>query len=382
METIIENGVVYDPAKEEILGYTKDIPSVLIIPDSVKSIGDYAFLGCASLTSVTIPDSVTEVGCFAFNRCTGLTSITVKKGNPNYSSDEYGALFNKDKTLLIKYPVGNTRTAYTIPDGVKNIVSCAFWGCPGLTSVIIPDSVTNIDNYAFSWCTGLTSVTIGNSVTSIDNAAFRGCASLTNVTIPNSVTSIGDWAFESCTGLTNVTIGNSVKKIGEGAFGYCTGLTSVTIPDSVTSVGNGAFYSCAGLTNVTIPDSVTEIGDYAFAYCDNLTSITIPDSVTSIGERAFDGTGVYNDSSNWENDVLYIGNHLIKAKTSISGDYTIKSGTKTIAGAAFRDCSALTSVTIPDSVTSIDISAFSASGLTSIKIGNGATVKGRGFFNN
>ncbi len=222
----------------------------ITIPDSVTSIGNGAFGYCESLTSVTIPDSVTSIGDEAFNNCTRLTSITVKEGNPKYSSDEYGVLFNKDKTLLIQYPIGNKRTSYTIPD-----------------------SVTSIGDWAFAQCTGLTSVTIGNSVTSIGEAAFWLCTGLTSVTIGNSVTSIGDNAFWLCTSLTSVTIPNSVTSIGSSAFSMCVSLTSVTIPDSVTSIGNGAFYFCTGLTRVTIPDSVTSIGDNAFISCTSLTDV-------------------------------------------------------------------------------------------------------------
>ena len=222
----------------------------VVIPDSITSIGRWAFGYCESLTSVTIPDSVTSIGDEAFNNCTRLTSITVKEGNPKYSSDEYGVLFNKDKTLLIQYPIGNKRTSYTIPDSVTSIGEAAFW-----------------------LCTSLTSVTIGNSVTSIGEAAFWSCTGLTRVTIPDSVTSIGDYAFFYCTGLTSVTIPNSVTSIGSSAFSMCVSLTSVTIPDSVTSIGNGAFYFCTSLTRVTIPDSVTSIGDNAFISCTSLSDV-------------------------------------------------------------------------------------------------------------
>ena len=122
----------------------------------------------------------------------------------------------------------------------------------------------------------------------------------------------------------------------------------------VTHIGVGAFDGCDSLTSVTIPDSVTSIGARAFSGCDSLTSITIPDSVTSIGESAFDGTAYYDDTSNWEDGVLYIGNHLIKAEETIFGNYSVREGTKTIADSAFNGCSSLENVTIGNSVTSIE----------------------------
>ena len=137
---------------------------------------------------------------------------------------------------------------------------------------------------------------------------------ITAVSLPEGLTSIGDWAFKGCTALTSVTIPDSVTSIGEFAFSGCSALTSVNIPDSVTGIGSYAFDGCSALTSVTIPDSVTSIGAGAFRECSSLTSVTIPDSVTSIGEWAFDGTAYYNDSNNWDGQLLYIDSWLIAAK--------------------------------------------------------------------
>ena len=187
------------------------------IPNSVTSIGEFAFYGCSSLTSVTIPDGVTSIEDKAFGNCSGLTSIT-------------------------------------IPNSVTSIGEFAFYDCSGLTSVTIPNSVTSIGASAFR-VSGLTSVTIPNSITSIENDAFSGCSSLTSVTIPNSVTSIGAYAFHDCYWLRSVTIGNSVKSMDSYAFANCSNLRDVyCYAESVPSTQSYVFEnSSIGLATLHVP---------------------------------------------------------------------------------------------------------------------------------
>ena len=188
------------------------------------------------------------------------------------------------------------------------------------------------------------------------------------IIINDGVTGIGNCAFSNLHALKSVSIPDSVTRIGGSAFDCCWSLKSVTIPDSVTRIGGSAFENCGSLTSVNIPDSVTIIGSSAFEFCGRLTSVTISDSVTNIGSGAFSNTGYYKKSSNWENNVLYIGKHLIEAKENITS-CKIKKGTLTISEEAFADCSKLQSITIPESITNISAGAFiSCSKLTSITI--------------
>lgn len=214
----------------------------------------------------------------------------------------------------------------------------------------------------------IVSLNIESGVTGIGDYAFYWCNKITSVTIPNSVVSIGSNAFYHCDALTSINIPSGVQSIGKDAFMYCDALTSVTIPGSVTSIGEGAFSSCDSLTSATIQSGVKNIGKEAFYWCGQLGNITLPDSVTGIGVNAFYLTPYY-DSSIPDWDELYIGNHFIAANQNISGDYTIKAGTKTIADCAFSHCDKLTSITIPDSVASIGNRAFdSCNGLTAVTI--------------
>lgn len=146
-------------------------------------------------------------------------------------------------------------------------------------------------------------------------------------------------------------------KIKDYAFYECRNLKEITIPNGVTEIGEYAFRGCKSLESITIPDGVTTIGDYAFSYCDNLTSITIPDSVTSIGKYAFYDTGYYNDASNWENNVLYINNHLIEY-TGTARSVIVKENILTCADYAFSESNRLSTIELPDSLRNIGKNTF------------------------
>ena len=450
--------VIYTDEYENILVSYRGTERELILPSYITKINQYAFYRCTGLTSVTIPDSVTSISSSAFSGCKGLTSVTIGE---SVTSIGWGA-FSGCSGL----------TSVTIPNSVTSIGSSSFFGCTGLKSVTIPESVTSIGSSAFRGCSSLESITIpfvgakagvtsndtyqfpfgyifgtssytgsiatrqyyyGSSTSSTTSTtyyipsslkfvtvtggnilygAFYNCTGLTSVTIGNGVTSIGRSAFEGCTRLTSITIPDSVTSIGECAFSWCTKLTSVTIGNGVTSIGDYAFRGCSGLTSVTIGNGVTSIGDSAFQDCTGLTSINVAEgntkyhsagnclietasktlifgcktsvipsdgSVTSIGSYAFKGcTGL--TSITIPNSVTNIGDWVFVGCNSLTS-ITISENVISIGNNAFSGCKGLTSITIPDNVTSIGERAlYNCTGLTSVTIGNGVTSIGDSAF--
>ena len=217
-----------------------------VIPNSVTSIGDYAFYDCTRLKSITIPNSVTVIGNYAFWKCFALENVSI----------------------------GNA---------VNTIGIDAFAFCTSLTSLIIPSSVTRIYNDSFVGCEALESISVesGNTIydsrnhcnaiiVTANNILMLGCQ---NTVIPNTVTSIGHGAFSCNSNLTSITIPNSVTELGNYAFNGCTGLTSITLPNSVTSIGQWVFSGCTNLASITIPNSVKRIGEAAFCTGGNLTDV-------------------------------------------------------------------------------------------------------------
>jgi len=338
----------------------------IIIPNSVTSIGEYAFWGCSSLTSITIPDSVTSIGDYAFRACSSLTSITI----PDSVTSIGRSAFEKcDALERINY-TGDIASWCGI-SGVRYLIGEVYIGNQKLqemTDIIIPNSVTSIGEYA-----------------------FENCSNLTSVTIPGNVTNIGEFAFFNCSSLTSVTIGNGVTSIGGAAFGGCNSLTSVIIPDSIMNVGSEAFYECNSL-QYNEYENAYYLGNSTNPYVvlikakdENITSCTIHENTRFIYDSAFNGCKnlQYNEYEN----AYYLGNNtnpyvvLIKAKDESITSCTIHENTKFIYFNAFIGCGSLTNITVPDSVTSIGGFAFrNCSRLGRITIGNGVTSIGYSAF--
>lgn len=256
----------------------------LIIDESVKNIGQFAFSTCTGLNNVIIPNSVTNIEGYAFSNCTQLENVDMS-------------------------------------NSVINIGMKSFSGCVGLTGINIPDSVTYIGMYAFQTCSSLATLYIPSSVVTTEAGSLvEGCSSNLEICCGAASKPSGwydrwdRWTYNPSGGdavfvywnvtrkeyenylktgnliignillhvrrnMTNVTIPNTVIHIGGSAFYNCTELINVSIPNSVTTIQGGAFQNCIKLTNINIPDSVTYIGAYAFQNCSSLTTLYIPSSV-------------------------------------------------------------------------------------------------------
>jgi len=251
----------------------------------VKSIDEWAFSSCSSLTSIEIPDPVTFIGEGAFSSCYLLTSAT-------------------------------------LPDTLTSIENYLFQGCRALTNFVIPSKVVTIGEYAFDGCQGLININVPQSVNQIGKWAFQSCFELESVSISDAVKELPDYVFWGCESLTQVKLPAALKEIGEEAFYNCGELTEIVIPLTLTKIGNSAFRNTA-LIEISIPASVSYIGQSAFSYCHNLKDVYVYNR-TPIGITGdvFDNDYYINNGKN-----LYVRSRSIPLykKTAVWKDSQIKS---------------------------------------------------------
>ena len=314
-ELILESGMETIPANlARVESYSGTHLKSVSIPNTVTSIGSYAFSNCLSLPSVSLPDSVTSISDSAFSGCKKLSSV-------HWS------------------------------ENLQTIGRCAFLNCVSLEKLTLPKTVKALNDGSFSGCSSLVSV----SFTENSKGGFY--------------TSIGDSAFENCIGLENISFSKNINSLGSNAFSNCSSLVSVILDDNITQIQNSTFRNCSALESISLPSKLQSLGA-RFIAGTQVSSLTIPASLTTCNidyDRNYDYYGPLGGADNLTELILESGMETIPANLARVESYSgthLKSvsipGTVTSIGSyAFSNCLSLPSVSLPDSVTSISDNAFS-----------------------
>ena len=376
----------------------------IVIGISVASIGDYAFYNC-NLDKLSVPQTVTTIGKYAFASNDAMTRATLRK---NLLTIGEGA-----------FQDCGAMSTVSIPSSVTEIGKAAFENCASITTITLPVGVTVINDLVFSDCQKLATVKINGDVTSIGISAFYNCA-FENITLPETVANIKASAFRKCTKLATITIPDATKSIGDSAFLDCSALATVSMPDDVKTVGDGVFFYNKDLTiqvryltgaipagmlekqgvcHVILDENITTIGDRAFALCYSLKDITygsetaevgkykFSQNVTSIGKETFVddvllknliipdslqtmGTNtIYNPIVTEYNckDVtatIYYVNGSIAASILKAQDFShivVNDNIHTIGASAFYGGDQLVTISLPDTISTVGSSVFASS---------------------
>lgn len=359
------------------------------LPESVTSIGPWAFANCAKLEQVSFPAGLTSIDLCAFENCTALTAVTLPKrltelGNEAFencsalksvwipkslTNNGFGGSFKGCTALTdITFETGITKIAdyqfngspiksITIPDTVTTIGMSAFSDCANLTAIDLPSSVTEIDGYAFS-STGLTAVTLPKHLRKLGTDAFAGCTALKSVFIPLSLQTASS-PFRNCTALTDVTFEDGRTELPDTLL-RGSGIRQFTVPQTVTKIGYSAFDGCTQLTAITLPAGLRELGDEAFKGCTALTGVALPDSLTALGYGVFRGCSALTAAEfpagiapfSWST-----GSSMLRNCTSLRSVKLPKT-VSSLGDDFFAGCTALEQIVLPDSVTEIGSNLF------------------------
>ena len=332
------------------------------IPSSVESIGNHAMYGCEYLVNIIIPASVTSIGQYVLSYCTKLEKISVEKSNPIYNSNNNCNAIIETSTNTLLYGCQNT----VIPDSVTKLSEYAFSYCKNITEIKISKNIISLSNRTFSGCNKVLTIAVDPDnpvydsrdncnaiVETASNTLLVGCS---NTIIPNSVSIIADYAFAGLTNLTSINIPASVKKLSYTSFFECVNIDTFIVDPNNTVYDSrnncNAIIETAsntlvrGCKNSTIPSTVTEIGCRSFYYVQKLNTITIPNSVKTIGNLAFN-TCYDLATISIPTSVTYIGSKAFEGCDALTS-ITISSGVSYIGNNAFAGCTNLDSITFAD----------------------------------
>jgi len=399
-----------------------NLVSVTLSKGLVKT-GSDVFKNCTALTGIEIPKSLEGSTGGMFNGCTGLRNVTFEEGVTRIADHLLHNCPGITEMIIPNTVTVIEKNAFdscanlaqvTIPGSVAVIETGAFAECGSLRKVVIPDSVTEVGSSAFYNCVNLVEVILSKHLATLGLNAFSKCSALTSIEIPKSLeqTTLSldghGGVFRECGNLKSISFENGTTQIVRWIFAYCDGLEEITIPDTVTKIGNAVFYSCKNLRTVNISGNVTEIGSSVFRECLALQEIVIPDSVTSIGTNAFYGC-VNLSKVTLSKNLKSLGYHafydcnaltaveipksLERAETTMEGSggvfvnctslksVSFESGRTKIPRYLFAYCRGLEEIVIPDTVQTIESSAFRGCvNLTKIDLQDGLTQIGNSVF--
>ena len=321
------------------------------IPKSVEHIGEYAFCQCYSLENIVLPENVSFIGEDAFYRCSQKT-ITVLNKNCIINNQEF------DSETVLRGYTGSTAQQYALENDIKfgdidsgfeyqkeddnTLTVIGYFGIE--KDIIIPKHFSGFD---------IKNICFKRNYGEINRLSID----VQSIVIQNNIEFIDDCAFADCSAVKKIELPDSITRIGEQAFWECKSLTEIVIPDSVTSIGAWAFFNCEGLTTISIPASVTEIDYGIFQQCNNLKTIIVDKN-----------NKVYDSRDNCNAIVKTASNEIIEA----CANTTFPQSVKAIGDGAFGWRKVPESIVIPEHITKIDAQAFAGSTLKDITILNGS----------
>ncbi len=341
----------------------RKLANLLIQGEGLESIGHFAIAGSA-LQTVNLPKSVKSISAGAFMSAV-VQNVVVADGCAAYSSVD-GVLYTADMKTLHTYPMGRDADSYTVADGVTKIEEEAFRCDPnstrvnehGVKTVVLPESVAEIGWAAFRYAKDLETVKLPEAATTLGTYVFDCCYKLADTNLPSAITEIPDGFYYGCEALTSVDIPATVTSIGEYAFDRVP-LTEVALPEGLLSVGQKAFENTK-LATVELPKSLTTLGDHAFYSIDELAELNFAEggALESIGTGCFAQAGAL-EHVEIPNSVLEAGNAAFGTCPQLAR-VTFEDGCQLaeIAPGMFQNDALITEIVIPDCVTSVGSLAF------------------------
>ncbi|MCM1544079.1 MAG: leucine-rich repeat domain-containing protein [Ruminococcus sp.] len=340
---------------------------VTTIDDDVMH--DYTLeFGDDTVNAVYIPKTVTTIETRAFHYA-DVRYLIVDENNPNYSSDEYGVLFNKDKTELIKAPCCLNTEVYNVPDSVTEIGAYSFCVCLFVKEISLPDTVNTIEIQAFFNAESLEKINIPEGITTIEQMCFAACSSLKEVSLPSTLTTIRNSAFTECYALETIVIPEGVTALETYAFENDTELKQVYLPSTLQSVRSGVFGNCKLLTDICYAGSEDDWGKIAIDTNVYLTGRPVIID-TAVIHYNINPDAYKNIRFEDQNDILTIsGSGTMPTSTENTWHYwdrnkadittlIIDNSISSIGSYSFKDFASLTTVIIDTDSITIDSNSF------------------------